>query len=151
MGIFFTKKLCYHLIILSCFACFCITPSNSLKCFGTFKWVITINDGIPNSTIDFHVKSRDDDLGSHSITYDNNYAFEFCENFVQNTVFWADFYYGKKFVHFNVFDSKVVKVVGGSIFKENPVFWLLKDDGYYLSKKALSYNDSAWIHRGKWS
>ncbi|KAL8211440.1 hypothetical protein R6Q57_005877 [Mikania cordata] len=97
-----------------------------------------------------HVKSRDDDLGFHNITFNHEYTFRFCENVVLNTVFGGDFSYGERFVHFNVFDTNIVKLIGGSAFKENPIHWLLKDDGYYVSKYLKSYNDSAWIFRGHW-
>ncbi|KAL8211441.1 hypothetical protein R6Q57_005878 [Mikania cordata] len=150
MGIVFVKKLCYLFIVLSCFTCFCITPSQSLTCFTFFKWFVHIHDGIPNSTVSVHVKSRDDDLGFHNITYHNSYVFRFCENLIHNTVFAGDFSYGKKFVHFNVFDQKVVAVVGGAAFRENPIHWLLKEKAYYVSKHLISYDDPAWILIGHW-
>ncbi|KAM0062091.1 putative plant self-incompatibility S1 [Helianthus debilis subsp. tardiflorus] len=148
MGIFFTKKLCYLFIILSCFTSFCVTPS--VSCFLTIPWFIQIYDGIPNSTISVHVKSKDDDLGFHNITYYNSYSFHFCENVIHSTLFWADFSYGSKFVHFNVIDDKVMEIIGGILFAKSHAYWLMKEDGYYLSNKSRAYDDPSWILMGKW-
>ncbi|KAL8262108.1 hypothetical protein R6Q59_026157 [Mikania micrantha] len=123
--------------------------SESRDCY-TFEWVVYIYNGIPNSVIDVHVKSKNDDLGHHNVTTNILYHFGFCENYFENTLFAGDFSYGSKFVHFNVFDNEIERVVGRSLEYQNLVFWLLKEDGYYLSKDDKRYDDPGWIFRGHW-
>lgn len=149
MGIFLTMKLCYLFLVLSSVTCIYIAPSNSSNCLS-MRWFVRIHDGIQNSTISVHVRSKDDDLGFHNITYEDEYGFRFCENAFQNTVFGGDFSYGNKFVHFDVFNRKIADLIGGIITKVNPVNWLLKEDGYYVAKNLKAYDDPSWIKRGDW-
>ncbi|KAF5778466.1 putative plant self-incompatibility S1 [Helianthus annuus] len=146
MGIL--KKLCYLFIVLSWFTSFSITPS--MSCFLTIPWFVDIRNGIPNSTISVHVKSGDDDLGVHDIAYDNSYNFHFCDNVIHSTLYWADISYGSKFVHFNVVDAKVKKIITWTIFMKSHAYWLMKEDGYYLTNKSRGYDDPAWKLMGKW-
>ncbi|KAF5803629.1 putative plant self-incompatibility S1 [Helianthus annuus] len=142
------KKISNFLVVLTCLTNFLITPSYT--CWTPFRWSILITNGIPNSTISVHVQSKDDDLGFHNITYNNGYSMFFCENLIHTTLFWGDFSYGQKSASFHVFDVKVSDFVSGRAFKLNHVYWLFKDDGYYLSKRFKAFNDPAWVKQGKW-
>ncbi|KAK9067625.1 hypothetical protein SSX86_011736 [Deinandra increscens subsp. villosa] len=149
MSTFYGEKTSSIIIVLTCFACFLITPSHSRTCFS-YDWDIYIYNGIQDSTIDAHVKSKDNDLGHHNLTYDLGYTFGFCENYFENTLFWGDFTHGSQFVNFHVFDKAVISFIGGSTEHTNNVFWLLKQDGYYLSKEYKPYDDPAWTFWGHW-
>ncbi|MFS7975230.1 putative plant self-incompatibility S1 [Helianthus anomalus] len=149
MSIFVTKKLLFLFISLSYFTCFLITPSHSRPCWGQ-EWTVFIYNGIWDSTIDIHVISGDDDLGHHNITYELGYRFNFCDNIFTQTVFGGDFSHGSQFVHFNVFDSSVEEFIGAQYGQETGVYWLLKEDGYYLSKEYKGYDDPVWKHMGNW-
>lgn len=97
------------------------------------------------------MRSKDDDLGYHNITYDLGYNFHFCESIFQNTLFTKDFFYEMQSLHFNVFDKVVVAFIGGHPYRNTPIYWLLKKNGYYLSKMYKAYDDPTWILRGHWS
>ncbi|KAK1412555.1 hypothetical protein QVD17_33909 [Tagetes erecta] len=146
MNILVKKKLVSLFIVLTCFICFHVTPSHSKIC--SYNWNVAIYNGIPDSTIGLHVKSKDDDLGEHYIAYGEHFYFHFCENIFRRTVFAGDFSHGPQFAHFNVFDDEVAGVIGRS--KDSHVYWLLKGDGYYLSKELKPVDDPSWIKRGNW-
>ncbi|KAI3783265.1 hypothetical protein L1987_42342 [Smallanthus sonchifolius] len=149
MSIFVTKKVCSLLIVLTYFTCFLITPSQS--CWFTTEWTVYVYNGIPDSIIDVHVKSGDDDLGHHNITSFLGYKFKFCDSLF-GTLFTGDFSYKSRSAHFHVFDDEILSIIGGMPGESSDVFWLLKQDGYYLSRKfKSSINDPAWEFRGKWN
>lgn len=114
-------------------------------CFTLFSWTIYIYDGIPNSQITFHLRSKDDDLGYHNITYRLGYQFSLCVNLSKNTLF-----YGTKKGHFNVYEVKVAEYLQPKPFKRAHAYWLLKSDGYYLSKLDIPYDDPGWKLWGNW-
>ncbi|KAK1412595.1 hypothetical protein QVD17_33973 [Tagetes erecta] len=143
------KKLLFSFMVMFYFTCFLITPSYSLDCYAQ-EWTVYIYDGIQDSVIDVHVKSKDDDLGHHNITFDLGYRFAFCESIFGNTLFTGDFYHGSQFVHFNVFDDVVSSIIGGPQVENTNVYWLLKQDGYYLSKEFKAYHDPVWKFMGHW-
>lgn len=149
MNIFVTNVL-YIFFASFFFTCFCIIPSES-KCYTPFSWTIHIYDGIQDSQITLHVRSKDDDLGYHNITYNLGYKFDFCENLIHNTLFTGDFFFGTKEAHFDVFDIDVSDFIKPQPFQRSHAYWLLKADGYYLSKYFKSYDDPAWILIGEWS
>ncbi|KAF5785076.1 putative plant self-incompatibility S1 [Helianthus annuus] len=146
MSIFVTNKLLSGFIILICLL---ITPSQSRYCY-TYEFTVNFYDGVQDSPIDVHVKSKDDDLGHHTITYDHGWPFGFCEQFFERTLFWGDFTLGSQFARFNVFDKEIANIVGWNISANTMVYWLLKQDGYYLSKELLPYDDPGWMFRGHW-
>ncbi|KAM0028390.1 putative plant self-incompatibility S1 [Helianthus anomalus] len=146
MSISVTKKLCSLFIVLSYFTYFVIAD-----CLFTSDVTVYIYNGIPDSTIDVHVKSGDDDLGHHNITLSLGYDFHFCESFFQNTLFMGDFADNSRSAHFHVYDNDVANNVddsGAATFLN--VYWLLKQDGYYLSKEFKPYDDPSWVYRGSW-
>lgn len=119
-------------------------------CFTLFSWTIYIYDGIPNSQITFHLRSKDDDLGYHNITDRLGYQFSFCVNLSKSTLFYGDFFYGTKKGHFNVYEVKVAEYLQPKPFKRAHAYWLLKSDGYYLSKLDIPYDDPGWKLWGNW-
>ncbi|XP_021984811.1 S-protein homolog 2-like [Helianthus annuus] len=145
MSISVTKMLCSLFIVLSYFTCFVIAD-----CLFTSSVTVYIFNGIPDSTIDVHVKSGDDDLGHHNITLNLWYDFHFCEIFFGNTLFTGDFADNSRSAHFHVYDEDVSKNVDGSSADSINVYWLLKQDGYYLSKEFKPYDDPSWVYRGSW-
>lgn len=58
------------------------------------SWNLHILDGIPPDTvINIHVMSDEDDMGYHNITYNGDeYFIHFCENILHKTVFRSDFF-----------------------------------------------------------
>ncbi|KAJ0781254.1 putative plant self-incompatibility S1 [Helianthus annuus] len=150
MSIFYIMKSCSLFIALTYFSCFLVTPSHS-QCFLSRHWSVYMYNGIPNSQIDVHVRSGDDDLGHHNITIDLGYKFSFCESIFDNTLFVGDFIDNSRSAHFHVFDRSIGEIIHCSIGGHADVYWLLKEDGYYLSREFKSdINDPTWMFRGNW-
>ncbi|KAM0038152.1 putative plant self-incompatibility S1 [Helianthus debilis subsp. tardiflorus] len=145
MSISVTKKLFSLFIVLSYFTCFVIAD-----CYFTSSVTVYIFNGIPASTIDVHVKSGDDDLGHHNITLNLGYRFHFCANIFGNTLFMGDFADNSRSAHFHVYDDDVFQYVNENYADITNVYWLLKQDGYYLSKEFKPYDDPSWAYRGAW-
>ncbi|MFS7952817.1 putative plant self-incompatibility S1 [Helianthus anomalus] len=118
--------------------------------FLTKHWSVYMYNGIPDSQIDVHVRSGDDDLGHHNITFDLGYKFSFCESILQNTLFVGDFSDNSRSTHFHVFHKEIGDIIGCLIGGDADVYWLLKEEGYYLSKELSNINDPAWMFRGNW-
>ncbi|KAK1412594.1 hypothetical protein QVD17_33972 [Tagetes erecta] len=148
MSIFVTKRFYFLLIVSAYFTCFLITPSYS-QCPFARNWSVYIYSAMPDP-VDVNVKSGDDDLGHHNITFDLGYRFNFCESIFGNTLFVG--YFSHKFgsAHMHVFDRKVGALIGCKFGGHANVYWLLKQDGYYLSKEYKPYNDPTWELRGRW-
>ncbi|KAL3620421.1 hypothetical protein CASFOL_035333 [Castilleja foliolosa] len=78
-------------------------------------------------------KSKDDDLGYHTVAVNQDFHWSFCENIFGRTLFFCHLYWGSKQSVFDVFHSKDVKA---------PMFdfwWAARSDGIYF----CYYNDTA--------
>ncbi|PWA81066.1 plant self-incompatibility S1 [Artemisia annua] len=146
---FATKRLCYLFVILACLTCFCITSSNSEKCDRGITWSFFIYNGIPNSTINLHLTSNHVDMGYHTITEQYEYRFVYCQLWSPDVVYIGYFSYDQRFAIFDLFNKEIVDIIGGSGREDKYVFWLLKEDGYYLSKDEKR-DESTWMFRGRW-
>lgn len=146
-----SMKSYFLFLVLTYFICFLITPSYG-QCPFAKNWSIYIYNGDYSSQIiDARVRSKDNDLGHHNITYLSAYKFEFCSSFLGNTLFSGDFFTAYKSAHFHVFDKEIEDMIPCKYGGRANVYWLLKDDGYYLSKEFKSSpQDPAWMFRGKW-
>ncbi|KAJ0520171.1 putative plant self-incompatibility S1 [Helianthus annuus] len=143
-----TNKPCSLFLVL--FICFLITPSHSDTCAFTKNWSIYIYNGIQDSTMNVHVKSADDDLGLYSLAYEEGFKFDFCESILGNTLYTGDFNYDARSVAFHVFDKEIENTIGCKYGGHANVYWLLKQDGYYLSRENKPFNDPVWMRRGPW-
>ncbi|KAI3908458.1 hypothetical protein MKX01_009260 [Papaver californicum] len=59
----------------------------------TKTMVVLKNDLSPNTPLNFHCKSADDDLGERSLAFDNSWSWEFHVNFLDTTLYWCDFWW----------------------------------------------------------
>ncbi|MCL7050367.1 hypothetical protein MKW94_010678 [Papaver nudicaule] len=55
--------------------------------------VILKNELSPNTTLTYHCKSADDDLGERSLAFETNWAWMFYVNFWDTTLFWCNFWW----------------------------------------------------------
>lgn len=110
------------------------------------SWNLNILNGIPpNTSITIHVMSNEDDFGYHNITYKGQeYFLHFCENIFHHTVFRSDFWFGDRRGFLFVFDDKVAGQF--DLIDAQNIFWLVKDDGFYLSGKR----DKGYKFWAKW-
>ncbi|MFS7901323.1 hypothetical protein Hanom_Chr00s194324g01835931 [Helianthus anomalus] len=70
--------------------------------------------------------------------------------FFGNTLFMGDLADNSRSAHFHVYDDDVAKYVDDSSADLTNVYWLLKQDVYYLSKEFKPYDDPSWVYRGSW-
>nr|GEX60857.1 hypothetical protein [Tanacetum cinerariifolium] len=125
--------------------------TKSEKCERGITWWIFIYDGIPNSTINLHLASKDMDMGYHTITEQNEYRYNYSEIMSRDVVYIGDFSYDQTNAIFDVCNLEIREIIGGSPSDDKCVFWLQKEDGYYLSNDySKPYDDPAWMLRGRW-
>ena len=86
-------------------------------------------------------------MGYHTIG--SEYRFVYCELWSQDVVYTGGFSYDRRFAIFDLFNQEIRDIIGGSPSEDKYVFWLLKEDGYYLSKDEKR-DESSWMFRGRW-
>ncbi|GFQ03566.1 hypothetical protein PHJA_002500400 [Phtheirospermum japonicum] len=120
-------------------------------CTSAFVTVYVVNNLPPNSLLNLHCQSKDDDLGDHTLAvnqvfnwsfYDDlgnktlrvneNFHWTFCQNFFGRTLFFCHFYWGSKQRVFTVFKTNPFK---GSYVTH---YWLAKKDGFYFSNDNVT-------------
>ncbi|KAI3458957.1 hypothetical protein Pfo_015620 [Paulownia fortunei] len=98
----------------------------------TFTQLVTvyvINNLPPNSApLVVHCASKDDDLGNHTLTRNQDFQFEFCENFF-STLFYCHLWWEKKHIRFDAFRETWL----GAICAKDICYWAAKSDGIYYS------------------
>ena len=100
-----------------------------------------------------HIKSGDDDLGDHTLEFNDNENWSFCENFWETTLFYAYFNCkGTKSVSFNVWDHDTGDLYGSGSARshERKLVWLVRDDGFYVGQNHTSFPDGM-THLYDWS
>ncbi|KAJ9539183.1 hypothetical protein OSB04_031916 [Centaurea solstitialis] len=122
-------------------------------CFLTAKWDIYIANAISNE-IRVHVKSGDDDLGSHLIAFNENYHWSFCERFDGRTLFYGYFWWGSKSQSLALYDENIRNICSVPEDAHQHCYWLVRTEGLFV------YNSSAGLdlkmmkfekRRTKWS
>ncbi|GFP78580.1 hypothetical protein PHJA_000001500 [Phtheirospermum japonicum] len=86
-------------------------------------------------------QSGDDDLGDHTLLFNQEFKWSFCDDFFSRTVFFCHLWWGSKQQVFDVFRSEFTKVT------KPQHFWLAKSDGIYFSNSNVS---STFIKRYNW-
>ncbi|KAK4729243.1 hypothetical protein R3W88_022231 [Solanum pinnatisectum] len=93
-------------------------------------------NGLPNDTppLDVGCKSKDDDLGVHTLKVGERFDFSFHQNFWGNTHFYCNFTWGPKHNDFDVF-YKGKSPCRFTFFKSDIFcYWLMKDSGIYFAR-----------------
>ena len=93
----------------------------------------------------FVAKSKDDDLGTHTLRTGQEFNWEFTPNFFGRTLFFCHFYWDTKDKSFAVFDNRL-SYLCSKTFNSN-CYWVVKPDGFYLSNNAGSLGSkiNTWI------
>lgn len=128
---------------------FPIAKSENKVCL--VRWTMYIIDGI-GAPIDVHIQSSDDDLGVRTLAPGSNFNWTFCVNWNSSTLFYAHFYWNSKEMFFNVFSMSISKSYcrNGKFFKPQQCFWLVREDGFYLSQLNNPF-PQGWIKVHDWS
>ena len=78
-------------------------------CFLDGKWHVHVMSDISDDIVT-HIKSGDDDLGNHTISYNGEYEWEFCSRFDGKTLFYCYFWWGSRYQTLALFDRNVVSI-----------------------------------------
>ncbi|KZV24245.1 hypothetical protein F511_01728 [Dorcoceras hygrometricum] len=102
------------------------------KCFFTTKYQIyVVNNLPPNSPVlSAHCRSKNDDLGTHTMASGQTYNFNFCENFFLTTLFTCNLRWRGKDKTFPAFNSKWID---SPCDMTGDCYWFAKEDGIYFS------------------
>ncbi|XP_022875054.1 S-protein homolog 24-like [Olea europaea var. sylvestris] len=82
-----------------------------------------------------HCASRDDDLGYHTLSENQDFHWHFYEDILLRTLFFCHFWCGKRQKAFVVFKDPTACHIGQGDDDHNQCYWLVKADGFYFAKK----------------
>ncbi|KAM6565460.1 hypothetical protein CsatA_024588 [Cannabis sativa] len=68
--------------------------------------VVIINNGILDTVLTVHCKSKDDDLGVRTLKYNESFQFSFQPNIWDTTLFFCGFSWDKEFHWFDIYKTK---------------------------------------------
>ncbi|KAL8051758.1 hypothetical protein ABFS82_06G167100 [Erythranthe guttata] len=120
----------YFLLSFIVFACL-FQEGNS--CFIFPRVHVSIVNELPPKSEQFflHCKSKDDDLGNHTVPVNQDFHFDFCV-IPWATLFYCNLSWGKRAASFEVYNGRWISVpcqTGKSCVYE------VRDDGIYLGDK----------------
>ncbi|PWA44297.1 plant self-incompatibility S1 [Artemisia annua] len=125
--------------------------AHTLKSCPWSYWTIFIYNAM-NDPIKVNVKSKDDDLGDHTLAFNENEKWGFCENFWKTTFFYASFNWnGSRTASFGVFDKTTTPHCSKWRFTYSRVcYWLVRDTGFYVGPHLTPFPDG-WTKLHDWS
>ncbi|OVA07074.1 Plant self-incompatibility S1 [Macleaya cordata] len=93
-------------------------------------WVY--NELDPNTTLTIHCKSKDDDLGEHTLSYNQEFHWKFRINFFWTTLFWCNMWWHDS-------NGRLVQASHDAYFVRRDYehycvadcFWSIQKDGWY--------------------
>ncbi|KAK9149163.1 hypothetical protein Scep_007920 [Stephania cephalantha] len=88
------------------------------------------NDISPTAKLNLHCKSKDDDLGQHVVTYQQEFTWSFRGNIFARTLFWCNMNWTNRAGHlfqqsFTTYESKVTPCGKDCV-------WSARTDGVYF-------------------
>ena len=123
------------------------TTTTAKHCGILPGFIVQVQNLIQDSNILVHCKSKDDDIGDHYLSFNDEFNWKFCENFGQTTLFFCHFYWGSMEQVFNVFDDDMYFMCIGehdqSYYSCN---WSAMADGFYL----YDFNSTTWMKQYDW-
>lgn len=126
------------------------TSASSINrwCLIFTPWNMFIVNGI-NEDITIHVRSKDDDLGNHTLPYNGIYNWSFCDT--GRTLFWSKFWWGSKYQSFNVFDVHSIMMCDKLGFAPRYCYWLVRPEGFYIGKVNNPFPSGSWHFVNPWA
>lgn len=105
------------------------------------KMHVTITNRLPGSDppLYLHCKSRDNDLGTHILLFNQSYDWSFRMNWPKTTLFSCDFWWLGQHQGFVVFDEDIQIIV-----HNNQISYEVRNDGFYLFVKGLWRKVRIW-------
>ena len=100
---------------------------------------VVIGNGLgENTTLTLHCKSRDDDLGVHSLINNQTYSFHFEYNFFLTTQFFCSFHWDQSGIHW----YDIVHPQHREYYECNPCLYLINAYGpCFLDSFTNEYDD----------
>ncbi|GFQ04885.1 hypothetical protein PHJA_002632600 [Phtheirospermum japonicum] len=119
-----------RIFVLSSILLQTIATLNRYCPFGTAFDIYVTNRLPTNSpTLLVHCASKDDDLGNHTLTNNQEFHFGFCDNSV-STLFFCTLWWDKKRISFDAFKETILKT---TCYKNQICYWAAFSDGIYYS------------------
>ncbi|KAK1437976.1 hypothetical protein QVD17_03777 [Tagetes erecta] len=119
-------------------------------CFITTQWDVFVMSNIEDDFV-AHIKSGDDDLGNHTIPFNGNYNWSFCDRVDGRTLFYAYFWWGSKYQSLALFDDEL----RGPCFVtergyHQQCYWLVTPDGFFVSGYNRTFSSNYWTFKAHW-
>lgn len=103
-------------------------PTSKSKCFRGGPWNVFILNKI-NDSINVHIRSRDDNLGSTTLAFNAEKHLQFCMSIDLSTQFVAHFFWKSKTAVFNIFNNRIAN----RHCKEKRCIWIVKENGFFVT------------------
>ncbi|KAI3714049.1 hypothetical protein L1987_72639 [Smallanthus sonchifolius] len=118
-------------------------------CRITSQWDIFVMSNITDNIV-VHIKSGDDDLGNHTIPFNGNYQWSFCDNYFGRTLFYGYFWWGSKYQSLALFDDEIRGPCYRSKGGTQHCYWLVRPDGFFVSGYNRTFSDTNWTFKKHW-
>ena len=129
----------YFFLLFVLLLAFDLSTSFTLK-----HYVLIINH--LNEPLDYHCKSKNDDLGIWTLQPNGEWKFSFQISWVAVTEFYCCFWYDNFQATFDAFkDGGLYEQCGGE-----HCIWTVQEDGFYLYSIKLGYNVKMHYWSNKW-
>ncbi|KAI3469898.1 hypothetical protein Pfo_026561 [Paulownia fortunei] len=111
--------------------------------FG-LKYQVHIINGFKNHSkpLVVHCRSKQDDLGQHSLQVGQEFMWHFKVRFDGSTLFSCDVKQGKLVKHFDAFNASIE---GSECAENGRCYWLVAEAGFYFSA-----DDFTWEKKFRW-
>lgn len=126
-----------------------IVNTTDKSCFLSY-WNVFIYNEI-NDPITLHIELEDNDLGNRTVSFNTYTHWSFCLGVTLKTRFYAHFYWKSRTAFFDVYDHDTAKryCENSNLFKEQRCFWLVRDDGFYISRNHHPF-PQGWAKLHDW-
>ncbi|KAM0059113.1 putative plant self-incompatibility S1 [Helianthus debilis subsp. tardiflorus] len=118
-------------------------------CFLTAKWNLYVISNIEDDIV-AHIKSGDDDLGNHTIPFNGNYNWSFCDRIDGRTLFYGYFWWGSKFTSLALFDDELRGPCALNKESGQHCYWLVRPGGFYVSAYNRTFANNYWTFKKHW-
>ncbi|MFS8003629.1 putative plant self-incompatibility S1 [Helianthus anomalus] len=136
------------LVFISTFSC-----ANSLWCFGTPDWHMFVINGMPNDVIEAHIYDTYDDhpkCDHCKLSPEQVFDWYFCP---VDSLYHGNFTWGTKSRSVELYGKHISNVCFHYKFflGTQHCYWLVKPEGFYVSRHNLSHSDPNWRYEGPWN
>ncbi|XP_012833005.1 PREDICTED: uncharacterized protein LOC105953870 [Erythranthe guttata] len=126
-----TTKYLLLILVLSPNLLQMMASSEKLKCLFTSKFEVYVASNLPYEAqpLTMHCASKDDDLGHHTLTTNQEFHFHFCLRPFA-TLFFCHLWWENKDSAFEVYNGNWRHDI---CFRNHTCYWVAKSDGIYFS------------------